>query len=486
MMLAVVWWGLFSALEMGAVEMGWKIFWNKVLLLGILAAPVCYLLFALAYAGHDEWMRPKRFLWLCATPLLTLIVAFTNPWHHWMWTGYLDSHSPYHIIIYQHGLAYWLGLVGYSYVLFTAGTLVMLQSLSRVSSGYRPQIIAIIVGSLIPFLGSLPYVLSISPIPGLDFTPLCLAIAGILFGYAILRMQLLNMVPMARATLIESMPDGFFVFDHQHRLIDFNSMAQTFTHGRLFVGMSLHDLPDFWKDLRSIMESDNIHQRLEITKPLPTLQTLDARVTQFYSPAKGEKGHLVIVRDISANKETENALRAANERLMELTTRDSLTGLYNRKYMLDTLERELARARREKRPLSLMMIDLDQFKSFNEQHGIQASESMLQGLGILMKRHTRVEDIASRFGEDEFSLLMTGASIENAFKRAEIMRQEFELFGMDWVGSKLVTTVSIGIAAFPDHGENGSEILRAAQDALDLAKISGRNCCVIARAANSL
>jgi len=149
--------------------------------------------------------------------------------------------------------------------------------------------------------------------------------------------------------------------------------------------------------------------------------------------------------------------------------------------LLDTLDRELARAKRENRPLSFMIISLDHFKSFNEQHGVQAGEAMLQGLGFLMKRHTRVEDIASRFGGEEFCLLMTGSSVENAFKRGEILRKEFELFGLDWVGSKLVATISIGIAAFPIHGSTGEEIVREAQSGLHLAKVSGCNCSVVSQ-----
>jgi len=451
------------------------------LLTGVSVAPVCYLLFALAYVGKDKWLKPKYFSWLFVVPLLTLIIAYTNAWHHWMWISIEDSYSPYNIALYRHGPAYWVGLIGYSYTLFIIGTITILHSLTKAPPRFRSQGIAIVIGSIIPFAGSLLYVEGLSPISGFDLTPLCLAISGILFCYTIARIQLLDLVPIARAFLIEYMTDGVLVFDQSHRLIDFNPVAQSFTQGKLLIGMTIQQLPDFWRELRPLLEGKQTGQRLEITKPLPTLQVLDARITKFSSSRNDVTGSMILIRDISTIKETELALRAANERLMDLTTRDSLTGLYNRKYLLDTLDRELARAKRENRPLSFMIISLDHFKSFNEQHGVQAGEAMLQGLGFLMKRHTRVEDIASRFGGEEFCLLMTGSSVENAFKRGEILRKEFELFGLDWVGSKLVATISIGIAAFPIHGSTGEEIVREAQSGLHLAKVSGCNCSVVSQ-----
>jgi diguanylate cyclase (GGDEF)-like protein len=170
------------------------------------------------------------------------------------------------------------------------------------------------------------------------------------------------------------------------------------------------------------------------------------------------------------------------EKLTIESTRDPLTGLFNRRFMEESLEREARRAAREGRPLSVLMLDLDQFKTFNDAHGHVAGDELLRALGNFMRTHTRADDVACRYGGDEFTIILPNASIENAIRRAEALRngaRNAQAAGPDRPdgpdGHREPITISVGIAAYPEHGRTAEELLRAADTALFQAKRSGRN-----------
>jgi len=155
---------------------------------------------------------------------------------------------------------------------------------------------------------------------------------------------------------------------------------------------------------------------------------------------------------------------------------DPLTGLFNRRHMEEILERECSRANRNKSSVAIVMVDLDHFKRFNDSFGHQAGDALLRALGDLLKRYTRSQDIACRYGGEEFALVLTDTSLEGTFKRAEILRQQVKQMNVE-DGGKLLggVTVSMGIAMYPEHGATMAEVLRAADQALYAAKREGRD-----------
>jgi diguanylate cyclase (GGDEF)-like protein len=165
--------------------------------------------------------------------------------------------------------------------------------------------------------------------------------------------------------------------------------------------------------------------------------------------------------------------------LREQAIRDALTGLFNRRYMQETLPRELARARRDNSPLSIMIMDLDHFKRVNDTHGHRAGDHLLQALAELLKRHTRAGDIVCRYGGEEFVIIMPGAELSNCQQRGEQLRADVAALHVRYSGKDLNVTISIGIAAYPLHGKSGEEILIMADRALYQAKQLGRNRIVV-------
>ncbi len=161
--------------------------------------------------------------------------------------------------------------------------------------------------------------------------------------------------------------------------------------------------------------------------------------------------------------------------LREQAIRDPLTNLFNRRYLEETLTRELARAEREKTPLSLIILDIDRFKNFNDYYGHMAGDALLRSLANLLVHSTRDSDIACRYGGEEFIVVMPGSPLEAAHRRAEEIRQEFEKTNIHIDGITLNATVSLGIAAYPHNAHSGDALIRAADQALYAAKAGGRN-----------
>ena len=164
------------------------------------------------------------------------------------------------------------------------------------------------------------------------------------------------------------------------------------------------------------------------------------------------------------------------ETLRNQSIRDPLTGLFNRRYMEESLEREMSRATRDKGSVAIIMLDVDHFKEFNDTFGHQAGDAALRALGDFLKRTTRGQDIICRYGGEEFALVFGGSSVEGALERAEALRERIKHLEIHYGGQLLGTiTVSMGIALFPDHGLTVAEVLRGADQALYCAKREGRD-----------
>jgi|APLak6261670569_1056079.scaffolds.fasta_scaffold01452_4 diguanylate cyclase len=173
-------------------------------------------------------------------------------------------------------------------------------------------------------------------------------------------------------------------------------------------------------------------------------------------------------------------IHALQDKLHEQVNRDPLTGLYNRRYLDDTLVRELARCQREGRPLSLMLIDLDHFKRINDTYGHQAGDEVLKQLAAMLSAQARSGDVACRFGGEEFLLLLPNMPQAVALERAEQWRQDFAASTIAFGEFRMQVTLSIGLSTYPGHGTSAQALIRSADHALYCAKSEGRNRVVVA------
>jgi diguanylate cyclase (GGDEF)-like protein/PAS domain S-box-containing protein len=173
------------------------------------------------------------------------------------------------------------------------------------------------------------------------------------------------------------------------------------------------------------------------------------------------------------------------EALREQSIRDPLTGLYNRRYMEEVLKQHLRRVTRHLHPLGIIMIDIDHFKSFNDTYGHAAGDALLRELGRFLQSHIRAEDVACRYGGEEFILIMPDAFLETARQRAEYLREQAKEVHIHDIGRSLTgITLSLGVAIYPQHGRTMETVMRAADAALYRAKQEGRDRVVMAESVN--
>jgi diguanylate cyclase (GGDEF)-like protein len=194
-------------------------------------------------------------------------------------------------------------------------------------------------------------------------------------------------------------------------------------------------------------------------------------------------------REIVGHQQTVEQLQAANmqlrlqldeihllqERLKEQAIRDALTGLHNRRYLDETLPRELARAKREGYPLSVIMVDLDRFKQVNDTYGHPTGDEVIKALGAILKQGTREGDVACRYGGEEFVVALPRMDLEGARARAEEWRLAIAASTISHGELSLSITLSAGVAAYPDHGGEVDTLVQCADLALYLSKHDGRN-----------
>lgn len=198
-----------------------------------------------------------------------------------------------------------------------------------------------------------------------------------------------------------------------------------------------------------------------------------------------QRAHITEHKQIMVERLAEQySLSLVNLRLRETlrleSIRDPLTGLYNRRHMEASLAREVFRAKRRGTPVSIIMLDIDHFKPLNDAYGHEAGDVILRELAAMVQQYIRAEDIACRYGGEEFLLILPEAPLDIAAKRAEDIRKRGEKLHLVYQRIVVNITISLGVAIFPEHGADMKAVVKAADAALYQAKERGRNQVVVA------
>jgi diguanylate cyclase (GGDEF)-like protein len=467
-----------------------KVFWFRLMFLGIACIPTLFLLFTLGFTGNQSWLTPRRLVLLSMQPLASLLLQWSNEYHHFIYRSLqIIQENGFVTIELTRGPWYFLNMV-YSYAVIAAGFLLMSWRAMRSGPLYRGQYRLILFASLLPWAANMFNWLNFSTTQKPDFSPLFFGLSAVIYVFAILRTHFMDLVPVARSHLIENMPDGVMVLDEQNRVVDINPAMEIFLEKQtsFYLGRIASEVFDGWIQKIDSLLAD-VETRAEVTVPGKPPRYLDLRVTPLYGKDQHLNGRLMVFRDVTERKQDEKRLLYANERLQrqlieigllqsklrEQAIRDPLTNLFNRRYLEETLDRELARARREAYPVCLIMVDLDHFKRTNDTYGHDAGDQVLRALANTLSEQSRRGDFACRYGGEEFVIVMPNITKHTAYERAKKLRRRLNALTIPYECHQLTTTISMGIAVFPHNGESRKELLRAADQAMYAAKQAGRD-----------
>ncbi|AQZ94545.1 diguanylate cyclase [Halopseudomonas phragmitis] len=191
---------------------------------------------------------------------------------------------------------------------------------------------------------------------------------------------------------------------------------------------------------------------------------------------RGEADHVcLIIYDVTGIALNKRQLEAANLQLREQAHRDGMTGLLNRRYWEQSLEREFARYQRYETPASLVMFDIDNFKPINDNHGHQTGDEVIREAARVIREHARETDYAGRYGGEEFVLLLPDTSLQGAAQLAERLRQAMERLIVEHLEQRVSFTISLGVAQFSEEMSSAFDLVAAADSALYQSKQAGRN-----------
>lgn len=309
LMIAIAIWSGTLGFEVQAETIAAKILWSKFEYFGITSTPVLLLFFALSYTRQkkSQVSLPAILLWVI--PLTTLFLAFTNEWHHLIWADFVPTPGTT-LIRYEHGTWFWI-MAAYAYGILLAVSVLFFQAALKSKHFFRSQALVLILSMISPWATNLFYILKLGQIP-LDLTPIGFTITGVLLAWSLSRQQLLNIQPIARDHVIESMDDAVLVLDKRHRVVDLNSASRQVLSApnRRMIGRPLTAFisePTLMEHLENNVDND-IHTSLTLTSG-PEKRHYDVQISTLRNRQQIQ-GHVVLMHDVTSREQLIDELDA--------------------------------------------------------------------------------------------------------------------------------------------------------------------------------
>jgi diguanylate cyclase (GGDEF)-like protein/PAS domain S-box-containing protein len=468
-----------------------KILWSQLCYLGFTTATPFFFLFVLAFVTQTK-IKPGVIAEIMIIPVFTILAAFTNQWHHLLWTGFHWGSLKYNVLVYEHGILFFAHAV-YIYILVFFVMALIIQKIFKTNPPFRSQLILIAIGGLFPIISGALYVFNADFIPGFDISSFGFILTNLFLALGFSRFQLLDLVPVARDTLIKQFHDGMIVIDSKNRIVEMNQAARKLLRvmDNNPLGKNFRDFLPCEIDLEKF-NRDSLPSEICFDKENDIYY--DVQVSSLSDNASNPSGYLLVLRDISIRKQTEIQLKLANdhlynqivevnhlqELLKEQATHDSLTKLHNRRLMDEVLNQLLEQSDHSSQPFSLVVMDIDHFKNINDDFGHQTGDLILEAVGKCIMQSTRTNDFSCRLGGDEILIAFQNMSEDKAKIKAEIIREEIQSIETEAEKQLISITVSIGVATYPADGKSINEVIYWADQAMYLAKDKGGNLVKLA------
>jgi diguanylate cyclase (GGDEF)-like protein len=462
-------WSLAKAGEILAVGLPAKIWWAKIEYLGITSLSPAWLAFVWGYCRPGRGPARAKIAMLALVPLATLVCVWTNESHRLIWAEVLASDASATGAVYRHGPLFWLS-AAYSYALLGAGFLMLLVDASSLPGAQeKRQARRLLIGALVPVAANLVYLVGFGPRTGGDLTPAAFALTGAIYWFWALRGGLFDVLPYARAKVLETMRDGLLVLDRGGRVLEANrALCAALQQTRAdLVGKPAPPvlaLDAGWAAIEAGQDPER--HDIELGGEVYGV-TMDA-----VRNASGQTvGAVVAIRDVSRARRREATLR-------DEANRDTVTGIPNRRYLQTHAPRLLDRAREDAEAFTLVLCDIDYFKRYNDRHGhLQGDETLRAVAAVLSGNCRRATDFVARYGGEEFVLILPGMDARNAeahlLKAFDALERAAIVHGDSPAGA--FVTLSAGAVSLTPTHHSLDEILEMADRVLYAVKAQGRH-----------
>jgi diguanylate cyclase (GGDEF)-like protein len=461
-LLAVAVWSFAYALELSAATTSARELWGALKYVGVTALPAAWLLFALQYTGRIGKASRSLIGALTIEPVVVLVLLAVPGTRHLI-RSYPPG-PPQPALTVNAGVLYWPHVVYSNALVLTAGALLLVRVV-RASRLYWRQSITLLVAICLPVIGNAMSDFNAPPFQHLDPSPLATSVAAWVLVLGVLRYRLLDLRPVARTHVVETMRDAVLVADAHGHVVDLNPAAVELLGrgagevvGRPVAGL-LSELghPMGYPDpgVYDVQVGASERER-----------DLELAVTPLADARGATAGRVLVFRDVTERREHERELR-------RLAYTDRLTGLPNRALFYDRLERALVMANRRGTPVAVLFLDLDRFKIINDSLGHAIGDEVLVVIAARLRRCLRAEDTLARLGGDEFAILLP--EITNR-RDVHLVTDKClaALSGPELIsGHELTVNASVGVAISPHDGADVQHLLRSADAAMYRAKALG-------------
>ena len=315
-MLATAEWAFLSALHKISPDLSTKILIAKMQYIGIVTAPPALLAFVLQYTRRERWLTGRNLILLTILPVITLVLAWTNEAHKLIWKRiWIDISGSIPIGVYDYGPCFWFW-TSFCYLAVLLSTIWLIQAFISSPRFYRMQLLIMLIGIAAPWVANGLYLLNISPWPRIDLTPIAFTVTGLALGCGMFWVRILDIVPVAHATVLKSIPDGVIVLDDNKRIVNINPAAQKILclPNSGIIGQSALQIfanqPTLIEYLRDVTE---VRSGITLGEG-DTQRYYDLYISPFKDRQGGLMGRLITLRDFTQRRLSEVALRESEER----------------------------------------------------------------------------------------------------------------------------------------------------------------------------
>ncbi|MGE5549420.1 MAG: histidine kinase N-terminal 7TM domain-containing protein, partial [Bacteroidota bacterium] len=317
-------WSIANALEMMGTDLPIKLFWANVQYICYNTVPVTWLVMTLQYTGQDRWLTRRRILLLLVIPVLTVVFAWTNPWHGLMRRDiHLDTSGPFPVVGKTYGPWFWV-FAAFSYPLMLTACGIHIKAMLRMPRLYRWQSAVLLAGLVLPLLVNLSFTFKLSPLK-YDVAPAMFSLGGVFYAWGLFRFKLFDLLPAGRYLVIESMGDGMFIFDRHDRLADCNPAARRIvgSPGEI-IGLGAAEIFRSAAGLTASLAESTAGKSEVAVEAEGTTRIYGARWWPIADRRAGTIGRLLVLHDMTEAREAQREILRQQRITAAMAERESL------------------------------------------------------------------------------------------------------------------------------------------------------------------